>query len=396
MPRSSFVRGIATTSLLVATSLALSGCVKVAERDLPPNHYDSYYGSPKDITRFTQHSQAESHINQRIIVKKDAPFRYVVKKGDTLWGIAKKFITKPWYWPEIWDKNQKIKNPHLIYPGDVLTLHYVKGDGEKLTPVIRVDRGIIGKPISSIIEFLSWPRILDKATIEHSPYIVASRDDHHLIHEGETVYIKQLRDKHTGGRYSAYHETGEVIDPDTKQILGYEVVYKGTARIERTGELATGKILSSHQEIRPGDRLLSPFDPNHYLSAIIHAPKHKVRGTVLGLYDANAISGQYMVAAINRGSRHKIEVGHVIGVYTAGKTVIDSHETAKQQAYRQQQQWSSSINNQAATVFDTKVELPPELVGNMVIYHVTANVSYGLIIESERAIRVGDKIGNPQ
>lgn len=396
MPRLSIIRAFATTSLIVATSLALNGCVKVVERDLPKNHYDNYYGSPTDKTRFTQGSHLHTDINKRLLMQENAPFRYVVKKGDTLWSIAKKFITKPWYWPEIWDKNQKIKNPHLIYPGDVLTLHYVKGKDNKLTPVIRVDRGIVGKPVSSIMQFLAWPRILDAATIKHSPYILASRDDHNLIHDGETVYVKQLRDQRIGGRYAVYHENKEVIDPETGQSLGYEVIYKGKARVERSGKLATAKVLSSMQEIRAGDRLLSPEDNSRYLNAIIRAPKHKVRGTILGLYDAEAISGKYMIAAVNRGHRHKLEVGHVVGIYADGKVVEDVHETARLEKHRHNNQFSYKSTKEPPAVFDTQVELPPEIVGNMVIYKVTPNVSYGLIIESDRAIRLHDKIGNPK
>jgi LysM repeat protein len=371
----------------------LGGCANITEKELPRGHYDSYYGSVNQTSRFSQTPGIQTADHAKVVMQSSAPKRYVVKKGDTLWGIAKKFITKPWYWPEIWDKNQKIKNPHLIYPGDVLTLHYVRGSGGQMTPVIRVDRGLLGKPVSTVSPFLAWPRILDKATVDNSPYIVASRNDHHLIHDGETVYVKKLRDRQTGNRHAVYHEKGAIIDPDTGRYLGQEVIYKGYARVERTGALATAKILQSHQEIREGDRLLKPEDNMAGLHTPIRLPTHKVRGTILSLYDAESISGKYMVAAINRGKNHNMQVGHVIGIYTDGKVVDDNYEKARLKAYREKNFLKPQQSRKAAS-FDTQVKLPPEHVGNMLIYKVTHNISYGLIIESSREVHLGDKIGH--
>jgi hypothetical protein len=308
-------------------------------------------------------------------VSPSAPQQYTVQKGDTLWGVARKFLNTPWYWPEIWDKNQAIKNPHQIYPGDVLSLDYVDGGDGQLQPRIRVIQRGAGEPIASLAQFLVWPRVLDEATIRNAPYIIASQDDHELISEGETVYVKNLRNAQVGTRCAIFHQNKPLHDPQTGEMLGYEVTYGGYSRVERVGEPATISILSAKREIRKADRLFAPEDDASALNAPIHAPNFRVRGQVIALFDAEAVSGNYMIATINKGSRDHIEVGHTLGIYAAGRSVADP--VAPQQGV-------------AGTV-----QLPPEKAADMVIYKVTDKVSYGLILDATREVRNGYKIGNP-
>jgi LysM repeat protein len=400
-----FNQGLQTLCLSSLAVLTLSSCANIAERENKQGHYDKYYGSPSDVTRFSDANGNSTHLTQgqgqltgqqNLQLQANAPTRYVVQKGDTLWSIARKFITKPWYWPEIWDKNQKIKNPHLIYPGDVLTLHHVKNAKGKVVPTIRVERGIIGKPVSTIIPFLSFPKIMDKAEMERLPYIVGASESKQLIHDGSTIYIKQLNNPRVGERHMIYHPGREMIDPDTGRSLGYEMEFKGQARIERKGQITTAQVLSADQEIRPGDYIMDNTDNTRDLQMEIRIPRQKVRGKIMLLHDAEAISGQYMIAAINRGKNHKLQVGHVVGIYAEGDLVEDKYEKARMEAYRNSNFYKPQFNNQPKRMFDTEVELPPEHIANMVIYKTTPNLSYGLIIESDRAVRVGDQLGNPQ
>jgi len=303
--------------------LALTGCTQVDERIYPVGHYDSYYGAPL--------KKATHRAEKKIEIQATAPKKYIVKKGDTLWGISKKFLVKPWYWPEIWDKNQKIQNPHLIYPGDVLYLHYVKDNSGKLVPRIRVVRGKSYQPVASLIPFLAWPKVLDAETVKNAPYIIGSRDNHNLITAGERVYINRLQAA-KGDRYGVFHKEKELIDPDTGKSLGFEVDYMGYARVERSDAISTGSIISASREVRRGDKLFKPKDETHGLNVPIHAPDIKVRGTVMSLYDASAISGQYMIAVINRGKQQGIEAGHTLGIYSDGKTVEDTVEKVRAQA----------------------------------------------------------------
>lgn len=362
-----------TLLLSTASVAAISACSSAPNK---PAHdpYDAYYGQPD-----TQSSSAWQ--TGDVIVNPSAPQTYTVQKGDTLWGIARKFLNTPWYWPEVWDKNQGIPNPHLIYPGDVLTLDYMQGNNGKLIPRIRVNRGgLEGQPISTLAPFMQWPRVLDETTIKNAPYILASQDDHHLISEGETVYVKNLRHGSVGERCAIFHQNKPLNDPRTGALLGYEVTYGGYGKIERLGNPATAKILESKREIRAGDRLFAQSDDTRNLNTPIHAPNFKVRADIISLYDAEDVSGTYMIAVINKGQRDRIEPGHTLGVYATGKTVRDPYQL-------------QTLRSGVKTAVET--QLPPEKAAVLVIYKVTSKVSYGLIMDATREVKKGYKAGNP-
>lgn len=362
-----------------ASVFVLNGCGATAPAKNGPDPYDKYYGQPNAHSRDIADSAFQ---HGDIVVNPSAPRTYVVQKGDTLWGIARKFLNTPWYWPEVWDKNQRIQNPHLIYPGDVLTLDYVDGaGGGKLAPRIRIERGgREGQPISSLMPFMAWPRVLDEATIDNAPYIIASQDDHYLITEGERIYVRNLRNVHEGSRCAIFHKNKPLLDPQTGALLGYEVTYAGYSRVERPGDPATATVLDLRREARRGDRLLAPTDETRDMNVPIQSPNFKVRGDVVALFDAEAVSGNYMIATINKGLRDNIRVGHTLGVYAQGKHVRDPFKRER---------------NRTGAILPVNVELPPEKVANMVVYKVTDKVSYGLILDATRETKIGDKIGNP-
>lgn len=367
---SSFISKTLLTS--VTTALLLSGCgatAPVKPVQQPPDPYDSYYG---------QAPTGDTLAYNTIVVNPSAPRTYVVQKGDTMWGIARKFLNTPWYWPEVWDKNQRIPNPHLLYPGDVLTMDYAGGD--KLMPRIRLDQRGEGEPIASLAPFLLWPRVLDEATINSAPYILASRDNHTLIAEGETIYVKNLGNAQPGTRYAIFHPNKLLHDPKTGETLGHEVTYGGYSRLERVDNPSTLTVLDSIREIHTGDRLLPPIDEIANLNTGIHAPHTKVRADIIALFDAEAVSGNYMIATINKGQRDGIEVGHSLGIYAHGKDVIDP-------IYKN--------HNRIGMELPVHASLPPEKVSDLVIYKVTDKVSYGLIMDSSREVKNGYKIGNP-
>jgi len=356
--------------------------------------YDSYYGN---VRRQNQQSKYSPKIVRKVtkpVFKTTAPKRYVVKKGDTLWGISHKFLNNPGYWPEIWDVNQKVKNPHLIYPGDIL--HIYEGgrrrikmsDGsvvEKMVPQLRIERKGGGEPISTLGAFLVWPRVLDSDTIKNAPYIVNGENANLLMEQGQTVYVKNLADRQAGGRYAIFNVGKMLTDPDTRQEYGNEVKYTGFLEVERPAlntDVATATIAESIREIRRGDRLLWIEDETHTLKAPIQIPKIKVRGSVISLFDAELIAGQTRIVTINQGARNGIKPGYTLGVFSPGRTVDDPLEKTKPKY-----SWEP--------VVAAKVNLPPARVATAIVYKVLNDISYALVTESTHAIKNGYKIGNP-
>ena len=359
------------TLLLSATSgLVLNAYGENAPISPTSDPYDRYYGQ----AAFTQ----DTAFTPDIVVNPSAPHTYIVQKGDTLWSIAQKFLNTPWYWPEVWDRNQTITNPHLLYVGDVITLDYA---GDTLMPQIRVDRRGEGEPIATLTPFLLYPRVLDEATLNNAPYILASRDDHHLISNGETIYVKNLRGAQQGSRFAFFHPNGELRDPKTGQVLGHEVTYGGYGRVERIDNPATMTVLETVREIRAGDRVLAPIDEIANLGATIHAPTTKIRADIVKLFDAEVYSGDYMIVVINKGARDSMEIGYTLGIYAQGQTITDPN-----------QRYTAPHSGMSK---DINVTLPPEKVADMVIYKVENRVSYGLIMNNAREVKNTYKIGNP-
>ncbi len=360
----------------------------------PTDPYDSYYGN---VTRANQGAKYSPKIVRKVtkpVFKTTAPKRYVVKKGDTLWGISQKFLNNPAYWPEVWDVNQKVKNPHLIFPGDVLFIYeggrrrIKQSDGsvvDKMVPQLRIERNGGSEPISTLSPFLVWPRVLDENTINNAPYLVSGSKGSLLIEEDETVYVKNLADRHAGGRYAIFHPGKIIKDNQSGQEYGREVAYTGFLEVEQPAlgrDVATATVADAIREIRPGDRLLYIKDETHSLKAPITKPNRKIRGNVISLFDADLIAGQTRVIVINKGARQGIKAGYTLGVYSPGKTVNDPYEKT-QPKYS----WEP--------VVATTVNLPPARAATAIVYKVLNDISYALITESTHEVKNGYKIGNP-
>ena len=391
---------MATISVSVLSLSILSGCsnftsgANATTNSADP--YDSYYGSVKKQNRNDAYSPKIIRTNSysKALFKTTAPKRYVVKRGDTLWGISHKFLNNPSYWPEIWDVNQKVQNPHLIYPGDVLYIYeggkrkIRQADGsivEKLVPQLRIERHGGGEPISTLATFLVWPRVLDEQTIKKAPYIVNAREASLLIEKDQTVYVRNLADRQPGGRYAIFHTNKELKDPYSGQKFGHEIVYTGFLEVEQPAlhaEVATATVSESLREIRPGDRLLYIKDETHSLKAPIQSPNRKIRGSVISLFDAEIMSAQTQVIVINKGARDGIKAGYTLGIYALGKTVNDPYNKTKQKYF-----WDP--------VTSTKITLPPGRAATAIVYKVLDGISYALINESTQEVKTGFKVGNP-
>lgn len=327
----------------------------------------------------------------------DAPNQYVVKRGDTLWDISSTFLRDPWYWPEIWQVNPQVENPHLIYPGDILTLIYVDGRpvlrhqrgvrAERLSPQIRVkqlDEAINTISYEQIAAFLSKGMILEKGEIAQLPYMLASRGDHLIAGAGNDIYAREevagLKLRGVGSRYSIVDIGDALVDPDDGEVLGYEADYVGQGQLRRTGDPATLRLVESAREAVPGDRLIDQ-EIDIPLNFFPKAPENEINGQIISVVDGVALIGQFQVVVLNRGLNHGLVAGDVLTAYVSGDTVRDR--------FRNGSSGFMSIGGE-------EVKLPDERAGTIMVFKSYERVSYALVMEAESEIQVLDRVSNPE
>ena len=322
----------------------------------------------------------------------NAPDSYVVKRGDTLWGIAKVFLRDPWYWPEIWQVNPQVHNPHLIYPGDTLRLVYIdgqpqivlqRGDGVRVEPRVRsepLDSAITTIPYATVAAFMSKPTVLDRDQIKTAPYVLATRDLHVVMSEGDTVYARGFSSPaELGSHYNVVRVGDPLIDPDDNRVLGYDGIFTGSGHVTRQGDPTTLIMTESARESRAGDKLI-PGGVDVPLDFIPTAPRVKTNGRIISVANGVTVIGQYEVVVVNRGARDGLAPGNVLGVFDTGPVVADTDKRG-----------FFNLDRLGAK----RVQLPSERTGTFMVFKTFDNISYGLIMEATNVIRVGDKIENP-
>jgi hypothetical protein len=368
-------------------------------------------------------------------LRPDHPDTYVVKKGDTLWAISGRFLKSPWYWPEIWQANPQIDNPHLIYPGDVISLVYIDGqprlmvNGESpsevapdVGPKMREegrDDAIPPLPLSSIQSFLSRPRILSKEEYEAAPYVAAMEENRVIAADQQLIYVRRLDDSVARGqqfvvahptlKYSTvpdgwlwqkdkrrdkseawsvsdqwHHSMREWIASRGADVLGYELEEVGTAIVSSTGDPATLYVTYSDREIRKGDLLLPAEEASLPLNFYPHAPKAvPADSRVIGISGDFDHAGPNDVVLISRGAQDGIEVGEVYSVYQPGETITDEVAYPEGTARR-------FFNPR-----DKNMTLPEEFIGHVMIFRTFDRVSYGLIMNGVRPVLLGAELREP-
>ncbi|HTV98544.1 MAG TPA: LysM peptidoglycan-binding domain-containing protein [Steroidobacteraceae bacterium] len=327
----------------------------------------------------------------------NAPDSYVVKRGDTLWGIAKVFLKDPWYWPEIWQVNPQVHNPHLIYPGDTLHLVYVegrprlvlqpgleRGDSARVLPRVRsqpLEAAVTTIPYETVAAFMSRPSVLEKAQIGGAPYVLSTRDSHVIMSEGNTVYARGFKSPvELGANYNLVRVGEPLRDPDDNRILGYNGVYTGSGHITRGGDPATLIMTQSARETYPGDKLL-PGNVDVPLDFMPSPPKSNVHGRIMAVSDGVTVIGQYEVVVINRGARDGLQPGNVLAVYSASDPVYDNSR--------------EGFVHPTSTLFAKQVDLPDERTGTFMVFKTFEHMSFGLVMEATDIIRVADKVQSP-
>lgn len=341
----------------------------------------------------------------RLPLAPSAPDRYTVKPGDTLWGISKLFLEQPWYWPELWYLNPQIKNPHLIYPGDVLALVTVDGQtrltiaergsaGEsvtsggavRLSPQVRSEpltQAITAIPYNVIAAFMGRPSVLTVDQVKSGPHIVSLRDRHVLAGAGDEVYAVGIANAEEGARYNVVHVEEALRDPESNKLLGYRGIYVGNGPVITAGNPAKIRLTESSLEALAGDRL---FAEQYSLNTdfVPHAPAKQVSGTIFAVNGVDVV-GQYNVIAINRGSKQGLEAGNILAVTQAGEVIRDRYQDGR----------SANAMETPSGTFAKKVKLPAEQVGTAMVFKAYDNMSYALIMEATSPIRIGDQIRNP-
>jgi len=327
----------------------------------------------------------------------NAPDSYTVKPRDTLWDISKLYLKSPWRWPELWGMNlDQIRNPHLIYPGQVLYLDKTGGrarlrvgqqpDGSvKLSPRVRAS-GLDGNAIASIpfhlIEpFLNEAVIFENNQLETAPRIVATQEGRVMLGRGDTAYVRG--DIPTQRDFRIFREPKPLKDPTTQEVLGWEATYVGAAEYTRQGESRSGAdgkpeiipatfmVTGIKQEAGVGDRL-SPVPAREFSNYAPHAPQGAVAGQIVSIYGDSLTAGQNQIVSLNKGARDGMERGHVLALWRNGEQVLDKTDPAR-----------------------PTIKLPDERHGMLFVFRVFDRMSYALILSVKEPVKAGDRFTQP-
>ena len=347
----------------------------------------------------------------------NAPDSYTVRKGDTLWRISGMFLRQPWRWPELWGMNmQAIANPHLIYPGQTLYLERTNGyarlrttrggasDTIKLSPRVRTDStndlALPTLQMNLIEPFLAEPLVVEELTLAQAPRLIATADERLFMSPGDEVYARGPEGMpfvSTGegqNMYRIFRTATPLVDPVSKEVLGYEAQYVGKAelRVEEAPAAnqpaaegsaeptairytpATLHIAHVKEEVRANDRLL-PEPARQYNNFVPHAPAEDVEARVVGIYTSNAMryGTQHQVVSINKGAQDGMQPGMVLSLVTQGQQLVDRTDPER-----------------------STVQLPDQANGTGMVFRVFDRVSYVLVMDTRRGVQVGDRLHNPQ
>lgn len=364
----------------------LSGC------GTPPQHSEPQRPEPTYASAETASAEpAAATATGPVSLKPTAPEQYVVQNGDTLWDLSGLFLQAPWQWPELWQANPHIHNPHLIYPGDILTLSFADGrpvlrvtDGPRVTghpgyvrmaPRVRVevieseDHAI---PIRAIRDLIFQPHVVTREQLDTAPYIIGGEDYRLIYAGGDIVYLRDLDTELE--TFSVVRPGVALRDHRTGALLGYATDPVGVVRVLSRGEPATGQLLDVKREALPGDRLLPAQVTHHSGDFIPHAPEADVEGAVIHLFDAISMIGRLQIAVIDRGLNDGINRGTVLTTVKTGPVVHDPRAG-----------WSR----------DPKVQLPDEMAATVMVFSAFENLSYALVMNAIRPVELGDIVRSP-
>jgi hypothetical protein len=358
-------------------------------------------------------------------LKPDAPDRHVVVPGDTLWGIATHFLKDPWRWPELWKMNEsQLRNPHRIYPGDELVLERLSGGqvalrvdtttktSARLGPHSRIQAreadAIQTIPTSAIEPFLSKPLVVTATELDNAPQIIATEEDRVVLGSGNIAYAQGL-DKNDR-QWQIFRRGDPLVDPDTKQTLGYIAIYAGEAELVKAGDIATIQITKAAQEVVRGDKLLPVSKDVPVFAYVPHPPQGQVTGRVISTYGGLRETGPLAIVALSKGTRDGLEVGHVLALYRDLRST--RYEQRIQPLWGRQgptgsdspiSYYPAELDGRNAPLYKRAApiregdfaKLPTERYGLVMVFRTFDRASYALVMQATRPVAVADIISNP-
>jgi hypothetical protein len=346
-----------------------------------------------------------------ILLQDNAPTRHVVVKGDTLWDISEKFLKDPWKWPEVWGFNkEQIKNPHWIYPGDVVLLTMDGGkphlslqnrqfsETVKLSPSIRgepiiiKEAGIPAIPVSAIAPLLSKGGVGDPSDLAKAPMILGSSDARVMFGPGDRVYASKAEGDTVDWRVVRLGQALHNPD-DPKDVLAYEMIHIAEARTETPGDPQVVRIVRTEQEVLERDRLVPAWktEPPRYMP---HAPEKPIQAKVVSALGGPIYAGTWMTLVLDKGTRDGMEDGHVLALFRAGRSVADP-KCIRAEKIAFLAGGGRGYADDCKQDKNDKTTLPETRNGLAFVYRVFNKVSYALVMRGIEPVTVGDIARNP-
>ncbi len=350
-------------------------------------------------------------------LKADAPDRYTVQRGDTLWGISGRYLEKPWNWPQLWNMNrEQVRNPHRIFPGDILVLDRATGrlsvDTVKLSPSVRREDLSQAVPTilpSAINAFLSRPMVVGETELDSAPRIMATEESRVAVGAGSVAFVKGLT-KDQGLNWQIYRRGDKLVDPDSGATLGYMALYLGEARVRQFGDISRVEIIKSTQEIYTGDHLIPVGRETPQFAYVPRSPNSKIQGRVVALHDNLWETGRYFIVALSKGAKDGVEVGHVMALYRSQNTARYSLRTSPMYGRE-----GLSGSDNPRTYYEQKLtprdgplyptttpvtdadlaNLPDNRYGLVMVFRTFDRASFALVMESSRPVSITDVVTNP-
>jgi hypothetical protein len=348
--------------------------------------------------------------NPRCAFLPNAPDQHTVVRGDTLWGISGRFLQNPWCWPQVWGMNkEEIRNPHLIYPGQIVYFDRAAGrlrlgkpvgstlgsdmqNGRgsqhvKLEPQLRTEglgqEAVPAIPSNVIEPFLSQPLIVAEGELNNAPRIVATQEGRVMLGKDDKAYVRGAIN--SGTSFQVFRPGVPLRDPDTNAVIAYEAAYLGTIKLERPArtpdEAHVFNVVSVKQEMGVGDRLL-PVPPTPILNYVPHPPERDVTARIVSVYGGVSQAGQNQIVSINRGAKDGLDMGTVLELYRFGQVITDRTDNGSFWSFGP---WGRQ-----------KVKLPDNQYGSLFIFRVFDSISYGLVMQVTDTVQVGDVARSPE